>query len=132
MTLGRYLRRLLRDDSAVGALAAGRIYSEVLPQNGAVPAVVFNEVAGDSDASLDGPTGIRSRRVQVDSWARTRAESSELSLAVRGALDGHSGGAAGLEVQSAFHLFERWDLDAQASLYRTSQDYEIWTGGIEA
>ncbi len=129
MTFGTYLRRLLTGDAGVAALAAGRVYSEVLPQNGVVPAIVFNEVAGDSDVDLDGPTGIRSRRVQVDAWAKTRTEATALGLAVRAALDGHVGGAAGLEVQSAFHLFERWDFDAQTSLFRTSQDYEIWTSG---
>ena len=108
------------------------MYSEVLPQNGAVPALVFNEVAGDNDVDLDGPTGVGSRRVQVDAWAETRAEATAVALAARAALDGHSGGAEGLDVQSIFHMTQRWGFDAQTKLFRTSQDYEVWTGGVEA
>ena len=132
MTLGTFIRQLLVGDAGVAALAGGRVYSEVLPQHGTVPAVVFSVVAGDSDADLEGPTGVGSRRVQVDSWAGTRAEATALSLAVRALLDGYSGGAAGLDVQAVFHLTERWDFEAETKLFRTSQDYEVWTGGVEA
>ena len=29
-------------------------------------------------------------------------------------------------------MTERWDFEAETKLFRTSQDYEVWTGGIEA
>ena len=132
MTLGQYLRLLLTSDAGVAALAAERVYTEVLPQGPAVPAVVFTEVAGDDDLALDGPTGTSTRRVQVDSWARTRAEATALGLAVKTALAGHVGAAAGLEAQGTFLLAERWDFDAETSLYRTSQDFEVWTAGDAA
>jgi hypothetical protein len=129
VTLGKYLRMLLTSDAGVAALVADRVFTEVLPQAGDVPAVVFTEVAGDDDVALDGPTGLASRRVQVDSWARTRAEATELGLAVKAVLAGHAGAAAGLHVEGAFLLAERWDFDAETTLYRTSQDFEIWTAG---
>jgi len=132
VTLGRYLRMVLTGDAGVAALAADRVYTEVLPQSPTVPAVVFTEVAGDEDYALDGPTGASSRRVQIDSWAKTRAEATALGLAVKGALAGHAGAAAGLDVQGVFFLTERWDFDPETALYRTSQDYEIWTAGVES
>lgn len=132
MTLGRYLRLVLTADAAVAALAADRVYTEVLPQAPAVPAVVFTEVAGDEDYALDGPTGASSRRVQVDAWAKTRAEATALANAVKAALSGHAGAAAGFAVEGAFLLSERWDFDAETSLYRTSQDYEMWISGVES
>lgn len=132
MTLGKYLRLVLTSDAGISALAAERVYTEVLPQGPTVPAVVFTEVAGDDDLALDGPTGASSRRVQVDSWARTRAEATALGLAVKSALAGHVGAAAGLEVQGVFLLTERWDFDAETALYRTGQDFEIWTAGDAA
>ena len=132
MTLGKYLRLVLTTDARVAALAADRVFTEVLPQSPAVPAVVFTEVAGDEDYALDGPTGTSSRRVQIDAWAKTRAEATSLGLAVKGALSGHAGAAAGLDVQSVFFLTERWNFDAETALYRTSQDYEVWTGGSES
>lgn len=75
-TLGQYLRRLLVEDPGVAALAAGRVYTEVLPQAPKVPAVVFTVVSGDADYALDGPTGVGVRRVQVDSWAAKREEAT--------------------------------------------------------
>ena len=129
MTLGQYLRALLTTDAGVAARAADRVYTEVLPQAPVVPAVVFTEVAGDDDVALDGPTGTSSRRVQIDSWAKTRAEATALGLAVKAVLANHAGAAAGLVVEGAFLLSERWDFDAETALYRTSQDFEIWMSG---
>jgi hypothetical protein len=129
VTLGRYLRLLLTSDAGVAALAADRVYTEVLPQAPAVPAVVFTEVAGDDDVALDGPTGASSRRVQVDSWGKSRAEATALGLAAKAALAGHAGAAAGFSVEGVFLLSERWDFDSESALYRTSQDYEVWTSG---
>ena len=45
---------------------------------------------------------------------------------------GSPGAAAGLTVEGVFFLTERWDYDAETRLYRTSQDYEIWTTGDES
>ena len=53
MTAGKYLRMLLTADGGVAALAADRVFTEVLPQAPVVPAVVFTEVAGDEDVALD-------------------------------------------------------------------------------
>jgi hypothetical protein len=132
VTLGKYLRMLLASDAGVAALAADRVYTEVLPQSPVMPAVVFTAVAGGEDVALDGPTGARSRRVQVDAWAATREEATSLGLAAHAALAGHVGAAAGLSVEGVFFLTERWDYDAETRLYRTSQDWEIWTTGTES
>ena len=123
MTLGKYLRRLLVE---------ARVYPEVLPQSPTLPAVVFSEVAGSEDYALDGPTGTAARRVQVDAWAKTRAEATALGAAVAALLSGHAGAAGGLEVQGMFLLSERWDFESETALYRTSQDYEVWLSGALA
>jgi hypothetical protein len=132
VTLGKYLRMLVTSDASVAALAADRVYTEVLPQGPTVPALVFTEVAGGDDVALDGPTGARSRRVQVDAWAATREEATSLALAAKAALAGHVGAAAGLCVDGVFFLTERWDYDAETRLYRTSADFKIWTTGCES
>ncbi|MCK6478578.1 MAG: DUF3168 domain-containing protein [Planctomycetaceae bacterium] len=132
MTLGAYLRMVLTQDPGVAALAADRVYSEVLPQAPTPPAVVFDVVSADEDISLSGPTGVRRVSVVVDSWARKRADATALGLAVRRVLAGHSGAAGGLEVQAAFLVSERWAYDAEVDLYRTTQDFEVWTSGEEA
>jgi hypothetical protein len=132
VTLGKYLRRLLAEDPSVAALASDRVFTEVLAQAGVVPAIVFTAVSGEDDVALDGPTGARAVRMQIDAWARTRSEATALGHAVKRALSGHVGAAAGFEVLLALFVTERWDFDAETSLYRTSQDFEIWTAGEES
>ncbi|MCK6482426.1 MAG: DUF3168 domain-containing protein [Planctomycetes bacterium] len=88
---------------------------------------MFTEVSAEEDYALDGPTGVRTLRFQVDSWAAKREEATALGLAVRAALSGHSSAAAGLAVQGVFLLAERWEFEAETGLYRTIQDYESWS-----
>ncbi len=129
MNLGVYLRMVLTQDPSVAALAVDRVYSEVLPQAPKTPAVVFAEIAADEDYALDGPTGVQRTSLAVDSWAEKRADATALGLAVKKALSGHSGAAGGCEVQACFFVTERWAFDAETGLYRTSQDYEVWSSG---
>ena len=132
MTLGGYLRLILTADPGVAALARDRVYSEVLPQGPATPAVVFTEVSADEDVSLDGPTGVRRTSLAVDSWAEKRADATALGIAVKRVLSGHSGAAGGFEVQSCFFVTERWAFEPDVNLYRTSADFEVWTSGEES
>jgi len=132
MTLGQYLRMTLVQDPGVAALAADRVYSDFLPQAPETPAVVFDLVSADEDQALSGPTGVRRVSVVVDSWAKKRGDATALGLAVRRALSGHSGAAAGFEIQAAFLVAERWAFESDADLYRTTQDFEVWASGEEA
>ena len=129
MTLGIYLRMVLTQDPSVAALAGDRVYSDVLPQAPKTPAVVITEVSADEDVSLDGPTGVQRTSLAVDSWAEKRADATALGLAVKKTLSGHSGAAGGFEVQSCFFVTERWAFEPETGLYRTSQDYEVWSSG---
>lgn len=126
MTLGKYLLLVLTGNTGVAALVARRVYSETLPQSPDMPVVVFGQTSLLTDRSLDGPTGLQRYGVQVDSWAATRAEATALGVAVRNALDGHSGAAGGLIAQDVSLLAERWDYEPEVDLYRTVQDYEVW------
>ena len=136
MTLGEYLTMLLEGDAGVSAIAGDRIYSEVLKQRGATPAVVFTVIAGDDDHAMDGPTGVRWLVVQVDAWADSRPLASALGRALRALLSGHTGGAAGFEVQGMFCTGDVWLFEPDAGtadrgLYRESQTYDVATSGVE-
>lgn len=126
MTLGQYLRLVLTNAPGVSSLVASRVYSETLPQSPDLPVVVFGQTSLLTDRALDGPTGLQRYGVQVDCWAQTRAEATALGVAVRSALDGHSGAAGGLLAQDVSLLAERWDYEPEVDLYRTAQDYEVW------
>ena len=126
MTLGQYIRLVLTADAGVFALVGARVYSETMPQSPDLPLVVYGQSARLDDQALDGPTGVQRLVVQVDSWAKTRAEATALGAAVVAALSGHSGAADGLSVQGVFLGSERWDYEPEVDLYRTAHDYEVW------
>ena len=132
MTLGKYLLKVLTQDAGVAARVKARVYSEVLPDEGEMPAVVFDLVSEDEDEALDGPTGVRRASVTVDCWAEKRVDATALGKVVKDLLSGHAGAAAGLEVQSFFFVTQAWDFDAETKLFRSSQDYEVWYSGDEA
>jgi hypothetical protein len=133
VNLGTYLRQILLGDAAVAALVdEKRVYSEVLPQRPTTPAIVFSVVSGGDDEELEGPSGARTRRLQIDVWAKTRDEATALTLAVRPVLAEHAGAAAGFEFQGAFIEDEQWFYDDEAALFRTMLDVSVTTSGVEA
>lgn len=129
MTLGEYLRLHLTADPAVSAQVVKRVWSELLPQRPDLPALTFTVVSGDRDVTLDGWHGVAAQRVEVSSWASTRAAASALAAAVLAAMGGHRGAAGGFEVQGVVLLMESWDYEPETKLYRVLQDYEIHTAG---
>lgn len=129
MTLGEYLRLHLTQDSGVAALAAARVYTETMPQRPETPAVTFSLISGDRDVALDGWHGVAAQRVEISSWATTRAAATSLGQAVLAAMAGHRGAAGGFEVQGVVLLMESWDYEPETKLYRVLQDYEVHTAG---
>lgn len=131
MTLGQYLRLVLTQAPGIAALAEDRVYSEVLPDEAPMPALVFDQVSVDQDEVLGGTSGTSRASISIDCWAKTRAEATALGLAVKGFLQDHSGGAGGLEVQAVFFVTQSWDFDEETQQYVTSQDFEVWYSGAE-
>jgi hypothetical protein len=85
------LYKILADDSGVGALAGDRVYPIGVPQDGALPAVTYQQIAGPRDRTFDGATGLVDGYYQVTCWAATYGAAKGLSEAVRAALDDYAG-----------------------------------------
>lgn len=132
MTFAEYLNRHLEGDPGVAAKAGARIYSDVLPQGGQFPAVVFTVISALGEHTFDGPSGIDVRRVQVDAWGKERPDASKLAIAIRAALDGHTGARAGLEISGSFWINSVWDFDPEVKAFRESMDFEMWVSGETA
>lgn len=72
----------LEASSAVGTIAGDRIYPDPLPQDATLPAVAYRRVSGQRGATLDGPDGTGTARMQFDCCAATPDAAKALAEAL--------------------------------------------------
>lgn len=92
------LSTILENDAGVGALCGDRIYPQVIPQGGTVPAVTYDRTSGERIRALDGVDGVASPRFEFICWAATYLAAVELKNAVRAALEGYTGTILGVSI----------------------------------
>lgn len=133
MSIEIAIRAILAADAAVAALVADRIHPIVLPQAGLFPALTYQVIDGDSHYSMQGPSGLASRRVQIDCHAETYEEAIDLKGAVIGALSGFQGdvGSPPVRIQGIFRQLERDNYDAELeragpTLWGKPLDFMVW------
>ena len=109
---------VLSTDVTVSALVSTRIYPMIIPQNGTLPAVVYQRVSTLPINSLSGDSGLDSVRIQLSCWSPTYAGAKSLGLAVRNALT--------LSSLKAITEMELDDIDDLTGHYRVILDFRIW------
>lgn len=117
----------LTAQSTITDIVEDRIYPTVMPQQTALPAIVFYNVGTTPISRQDGrPTLVRSR-IQIDCYADRVRDAKLLSEAVRDALESYVGMMGASSVQAVF-LLEHGsdDFDDIPSSFRISSDYEVW------
>jgi hypothetical protein len=121
------LREYLLADAAIAALIGDRIYPNAMPQGVRATSIVYNRISDVGYHVYAGPLGFARPRYQLDAWAQTPDEAAALAGAIKERLDGFAGvmGTPPVTVQGALFAGLRDDYDADAELYRTSQDYLI-------
>lgn len=121
MSLNPPIYALLKADATVQGLLGGaepRVYpSGEAPQEGARPYATWQVVSAVPLSLLDGPPPMDQYRVQVDSWAATRAEAHQVATAIRDVLE-QVGYLVGIQ------LDER---DPDTRLWRIALDFTVWT-----
>lgn len=134
------LRQFLLDDPAVlaavgGTSAQARIYPVRLVQGQKNPSVVYNRISGGGDHHMQGASGLRQTRMQIDCWAVRQDQAVSLADLVKQRIDGigpqtvlygSSSPTDDMIIQGVFMAMEREDYDDAAELYRVSRDYIIW------
>lgn len=100
--LSEGLYSLVISDPTVGAILAARkpligepktsgMFPGVLPQGEELPAIVYQEIHGDGQMTMDGPDGLRYSRMQFDCYGTTFKQSKALARALRQLLEGTTG-----------------------------------------
>ena len=85
------LRAVLKADPAVMALA-NFVEWGAAPRGATLPGLVLNVISDLDDYGLEGATGRRSARIQVDAYADSYGAAKRLGRSVRARLSGYAGG----------------------------------------
>ncbi len=85
------LRTRLLEDAELKDLVGSRIYPDVTPQGKCLPAIVYQELPGRRDQTIDGPSSLRHARVQYDCLSNAREEATRIGHAIERILDGFTG-----------------------------------------
>lgn len=118
----------LRDDMAVAALVAGRVFPVQIPESPAydkshTPCVVFllnsearTQTVCDASSSVDGT-------YQIDSISKSYFEAKAIAAAVRFCLNSFTGLMGGTTVDRVLLETAQDLIEAEPGLYRVSQTY---------
>lgn len=122
---------ILRGDSTVYGLVSSRIYPQIIPQNTALPAIIYSQIAGPRQHTLESTDNMVPSRWQFTCVAETYAELRGLSDAIRGVLDSYMGVCGTVEIQCA-HFIDENDLTDvlpgtdKLRRYMKAIDFYIW------
>jgi len=124
--LGMAIRDILINNIPVNTLVAGRIRFLSIPQNAPLPYITYsilNEIPSDT---LQGMAGLFTSTVQIDCYAKTYAESIDLSEKVRLSLQGYSGINKNVEIQGVYYVNGTDSFEAEIINYRRILRFDIW------
>lgn len=131
MSLEAALYTNLTEDAGVAAIAEGRVYPVMVPQDRPYPALVYQLISAPRVHSMDGASGLVSARVQITSFAVTQVVARSLADAARVLMDGVSGTWAGVVIDHANLIDEADVLDKAVGadsqrVFGIRQDWMIW------
>jgi hypothetical protein len=132
--IGAHLRSLILADSNVTAIAASRVFPNVLPQRATFPAIAYSQITSQRTSVMGVDTGTVQSTWQVDAYAQNYADARKLASAVRKALQRKagtfpSGSPPAIAQRLIQAIFVEADTDLfedETQLHRVSTDYVIW------
>jgi hypothetical protein len=105
--------------AAIHGLFAGGVHYDVAPDSKTLPYATLQQVGGVSVNDLDGPDACANSRVQIDVFAKSRAEANALLKAAAVVLCGAP--LQGVPLGAPISTYND-DLE----LFRRSQDFSFW------
>lgn len=135
LTPAEVIVALLRRSNAVVSVVGARIVSEEIPQTVNKPYLSVMQIDRVHEHHMTAADGVAHARVQVDSYARTRAQVEDLADNVRLTLDGFTGevtvGSKSLTIKTSRLISDNSDFvrdltGSDTGTKRVSHDYEVW------
>jgi hypothetical protein len=123
------LSSFLETNVAVSAIVASRIYASQPPQLSAqaiLPAIVYKEIHGNGEVTMDGPDQLQYSRMQFDCFGKVYGDSKKLARALRQELEAFTGTLPDGTVIEHMQRDSETDLFYEASgLYCAALDMKI-------
>jgi hypothetical protein len=123
------LRAHLLAQATITALVSQRIYPLKLPQGATLPAITYQTIFGVPAVSHDGDADIGRRRIQIDCWSRSYAESLNIASAVRAATSGYRGPMGSDPYVNARVITEMDMPEPELSIWRRMIEVQLWHQG---
>lgn len=121
MNVTAYVRNKINADNTASALLSGRIYAGMLPQTSTYPAVALNIITNTPTNTKTGASDLDILLLQVDVYGTTLASVSDVSEAVRDAIDF----ATSEPIRHVEYKNEMDGYSGKAELYRRICEYSI-------
>jgi len=83
---------MLVADTDVSAVVSSRIHADVLPQRCVFPAIAYEIIDTTPNEHLNGIVDLSRARIQIDCYAKTRADANSLADKVRLAIEKKTAG----------------------------------------
>lgn len=106
MSAERALHSILSSAGGVTQLVGDRIYPVQIDQGKGYPAIAYQQISGPREHNVSGAIGWVQSRYQITCWGSIYDDALDLATAVRVAVDGFSGTAAGLVIDHIFVVDE--------------------------
>jgi hypothetical protein len=127
------LNAYLAADPGISAIAGTNIFPQNIPQNGAMPAVVYRRMHGDSKLTLEGKGQMLEDLFEFESIALDFKTASLLARAVMAAIEGFRGAMGATNVLGIFvHSDARDAYDMERLQFYVGQDFKIWYRDVVA
>jgi hypothetical protein len=120
--IGVQLYALLSANAGVAALVGDRIFPQVMPQGGQLPALVYAVVDDVPENTLTGYT-LRGARVQIDCYGKAY-------IAAQGTADAVVSALAEIVTEglAAVLLSRRDGYEDETTLHKVMLDFSLWIG----
>ncbi|WP_309387524.1 DUF3168 domain-containing protein [Cerasicoccus frondis] len=115
----------LKGDAALKALVVDRIFPLATPKNTERPLLTYREISGVIDHDLDGPSGLREARLQLDAYAERYRDIIGIRQALDALLDNFRGDLDGQEIQDLRLSFPSQDHDREGESILFHQVIEL-------
>ena len=93
------VQKIMVDHAGIGAIAANRIYPQILPPTVTLPALTWQRISGVHLEDLNGADSLAHPRIQINCWGASYSDAADLRDAVRAALVDYTGTVLGVVIQ---------------------------------
>jgi hypothetical protein len=123
------LNNFLENSAPVSALVGARIYAGQLPELKAatdLPAIVYKEIHGDGEFSMDGPDQLQYSRMQFSCYGKVYSDAKKVARTLRLELENFTGALSdGTQVQHMIRESEVDIFEDAPFVYCTAVDFRI-------